>query len=100
MWRPVLSEMALQTNHPILGVIENMSYFTDPEGRRHYLFGRGGGQRLADELQTKLLAEVPIQSADTPDEADAASNLFDENSEQWHIFMDLASNIINNKLAN
>ncbi|MDR9855327.1 P-loop NTPase [Paenibacillus sp. VCA1] len=93
-------EMALQTNHPVLGVVENMSYFKDPEGRRHYLFGRGGGQKLAEELNTELLAEIPIQSADTPDGADAASTLFDENSEQWHIFMDMASKIMNSKNAN
>ncbi|MCJ8012396.1 Mrp/NBP35 family ATP-binding protein [Paenibacillus sp. KQZ6P-2] len=87
-------EMAVQTNHPILGVIENMSYFTDPAGERHYLFGRGGGQKLADELNTKLLAEVPIQSSDTPEGADSAPTLFADSSEQWKIFMELASNII------
>jgi ATP-binding protein involved in chromosome partitioning len=47
---------------PVLGVIENMSGFTDPEtGRRFELFSSGGGQRLADELGVPLLAQVPLQ---------------------------------------
>ncbi|MEC0371361.1 P-loop NTPase [Paenibacillus chibensis] len=87
-------EMAVQTNHPILGVIENMSYFTDPSGERHYLFGRGGGQKLADQLNTKLIAEVPIQSADAPAGTPASSTLFAESSEQWRIFMNLADQMI------
>ncbi|WP_281281455.1 Mrp/NBP35 family ATP-binding protein [Paenibacillus dokdonensis] len=88
-------EMAVQTNHPILGVVENMSYFTDPAGERHYLFGRGGGQKLADELNTKLLAEVPIQSLDAQEGVDPTTpTLFTESSEQWHIFMELAASVI------
>lgn len=88
-------EMAVQTNHPILGVVENMSYFTDPAGERHYLFGRGGGQKLADELNTKLLAEVPIQSLDAQEGVDPTTpTLFTESSEQWQIFMELAASII------
>ncbi|MBE9913557.1 Mrp/NBP35 family ATP-binding protein [Paenibacillus donghaensis] len=87
-------EMAIQTNHPILGVIENMSYFTDPAGERHYLFGRGGGQKLAEQLNTKLLAEVPIQSMDVSGDDSSIPALFSENSVQWHIFTELAKNII------
>ena len=49
-------------NVPILGVVENMSGFLDPiTGMRHDLFGRGGGARLADEIQAPLLGEVPLQ---------------------------------------
>ncbi|MDW8393427.1 MAG: Mrp/NBP35 family ATP-binding protein [Chitinophagales bacterium] len=47
---------------PILGVVENMSFFAPPElpGRRYYLFGKGGGKKLADEFQVPLLAEIPM----------------------------------------
>lgn len=46
---------------PVLGVVENMSYFECPHcGKPTALFGSGGGQRLADELQLPLLAQVPI----------------------------------------
>jgi ATP-binding protein involved in chromosome partitioning len=47
---------------PIIGVVENMSGFTDPEtGRRFELFSSGGGQRLADEIGAPLLGSVPLQ---------------------------------------
>jgi ATP-binding protein involved in chromosome partitioning len=47
---------------PVVGVVENMSAFTDPEtGRRFELFSSGGGQRLADEVGVPLLGSVPLQ---------------------------------------
>ena len=47
---------------PVIGVVENMSGFTDPEtGRRFDLFSSGGGQRLADEIAAPLLGTVPLQ---------------------------------------
>jgi len=47
---------------PVIGVVENMSGFTDPEtGRRFDLFSSGGGQRLADEIAAPLLGSVPLQ---------------------------------------
>jgi ATP-binding protein involved in chromosome partitioning len=47
---------------PVLGIVENMSGFVDPEsGRRFELFSSGGGRRLADELGVDLLASVPLQ---------------------------------------
>jgi ATP-binding protein involved in chromosome partitioning len=52
--------MFRKVNVPLLGVAENMSYFTDPAGRRHHLFGEGGGARLADTLGTVLLGQVPL----------------------------------------
>ncbi|MFC7679383.1 P-loop NTPase [Paenibacillus sp. GCM10028914] len=52
--------MALQTNHRIIGVVENMSFYEDPSGNKHYIFGRGGGEKLADQLNTSLLAQIPI----------------------------------------
>ena len=45
----------------LLGVIENMSGFTAPDGQRFTIFGEGGGQHLADELDVPLLAKVPLQ---------------------------------------
>jgi hypothetical protein len=47
---------------PVLGIIENMSYFTPPDlpDRKYYLFGRGGGERVAAELSVPFLGEVPI----------------------------------------
>jgi ATP-binding protein involved in chromosome partitioning len=50
-------------NVPVLGIVENMAYFTPPDmpDRRYYLFGEGGAQRLAVELEVPLLGEVPIE---------------------------------------
>ena len=46
---------------PVLGIVENMSYFESPEtGKPLAIFGTGGGKRLADELQVPLLGEVPL----------------------------------------
>ncbi|MFN7731014.1 MAG: P-loop NTPase [Pirellula sp.] len=51
-----------KTNVPILGIVENMSGFTDPEtGRTFDIFGRGGARAKAEELGVPCLGEVPIQ---------------------------------------
>ncbi|TAG33109.1 MAG: DUF59 domain-containing protein [Verrucomicrobia bacterium] len=52
--------MFQKVNVPLLGVVENMSWFTDPAGLRHTLFGEGGGQLTADSLGTILLGQVPL----------------------------------------
>jgi ATP-binding protein involved in chromosome partitioning len=54
------AEMAAKVDLEVLGVIENMSAFTGPEGERIAIFGEGGGQLLADELDVPLLAKVPL----------------------------------------
>jgi ATP-binding protein involved in chromosome partitioning len=47
---------------PVLGIVENMSYFTPPDlpDRKYYIFGKGGGARVAGELGVDFLGEVPI----------------------------------------
>jgi ATP-binding protein involved in chromosome partitioning len=54
------AEMAAKLKLEIAGVIENMSAFVTPGGERYPLFGEGGGQLLADELEVPLLAKVPL----------------------------------------
>jgi len=54
------AEMAAKLKLEIAGVIENMSGFVTPTGERYQLFGEGGGQLLADELDVPLLAKVPL----------------------------------------
>ena len=58
------AEMAAKVDLEVMGVIENMSAFTGPDGERVAIFGEGGGQLLADELDVPLLAKVPL--ADRP----------------------------------
>jgi ATP-binding protein involved in chromosome partitioning len=52
--------MARKVNLGVVGVIENMSWFTCEHGDRYALFGEGGGQELADDLEVPLLAQVPL----------------------------------------
>ena len=54
------AEMAEKVKLEIGGVIENMSSFTTPSGERFALFGEGGGQELADELDVPLLGKIPL----------------------------------------
>ena len=55
------AETAQRFDLEISGVIENMSGFTTPDGQRFTIFGEGGGQLLADELDVPLLGKVPLQ---------------------------------------
>jgi ATP-binding protein involved in chromosome partitioning len=56
------ARMFERVNVPVLGIVENMSGFVDPEsGKRFDLFSAGGGRRLAAELGVPLLGEVPLQ---------------------------------------
>src|SRR4051812_40542451 len=54
------AEMAKKVDLEIAGIVENMAGFVTPGGERFALFGEGGGQALADELDVPLLASVPL----------------------------------------
>ena len=55
--------MAERVHLPVIGVIENMSWFTGDDGTRYELFGAGGGEALADSLGVPLLGQVPLVPA-------------------------------------
>ncbi|MEY3493134.1 MAG: hypothetical protein RL413_552 [Actinomycetota bacterium] len=52
--------MAAKVNLPVRGIIENMSWFTGDDGKRYEIFGSGGGEELANELDVPLLARIPL----------------------------------------
>jgi ATP-binding protein involved in chromosome partitioning len=52
--------MFRQLKTPVLGVIENMSYFVGDDGKRYEIFRHGGGRRLAAETGVPFLGEIPI----------------------------------------
>jgi ATP-binding protein involved in chromosome partitioning len=54
------ADLALKFKLEIAGVVENMAGFTAPDGERYPIFGEGGGQLLADDLDVPLLGKVPI----------------------------------------
>jgi ATP-binding protein involved in chromosome partitioning len=68
------AEMAGKVDLELLGVIENMSGFTAPDGQRFTIFGEGGGQLLADELDVPLLGKVPL-AEDLREHADSGTPL-------------------------
>ncbi|OPZ98511.1 MAG: Septum site-determining protein MinD [Bacteroidetes bacterium ADurb.Bin408] len=81
---------------PILGVVENMSWFTPKShpDEKYYLFGRGGGALLAQELNTRLLAFIPLV-AEVGEAADKGINVFAQNLMAiGEIFEQIADSII------
>lgn len=52
--------MAKKVNHDVIGVVENMSWFTGDDAKRYPIFGEGGGQALADEVGVPLMAQIPL----------------------------------------
>ncbi len=55
--------MAEKVNQEVLGVVENMSWFTGDDGKQYRLFGEGGGAALAGEIGSELLASIPLVPA-------------------------------------
>ncbi len=68
------AQMAGKVSLEIAGVIENMAGFTTPAGERYAIFGEGGGQELADELDVPLLGKVPL-TMPLREQADAGTPL-------------------------
>lgn len=52
-----------KVNVPVLGIVENMAYFTPPElpENKYYIFGKGGARKLAEKLEVPFLGEIPIE---------------------------------------
>ena len=53
-------EMFRQVRVPVLGIVENMSYFLGEDGRRYEIFRHGGGKKLANDAGVPFLGEIPI----------------------------------------
>ncbi|MBX9681234.1 MAG: Mrp/NBP35 family ATP-binding protein [Gemmataceae bacterium] len=65
-------EMFRKVNVPVLGIVENMSYFVGADGKRYEIFRHGGGKKLAQEAGVPFLGEIPIdpQVAESGDAGD------------------------------
>lgn len=86
--------MAIKTDHNILGVIENMSWFQSKvSGEREFVFGEGGGPKLAEELRTELLGQIPLGQPDWND-VDFAPSVYAKNHSTGQIYLDIARNVI------
>src|SRR3954464_3206782 len=75
------AQMAEKVSLEIAGVVENMSGFTTPGGERFQIFGEGGGQELADELDVPMLGKVPL-TMPLREQADAGTPLAIENPDE------------------
>lgn len=86
--------MALRTEHEIIGVVENMSYFESKvTGEKEYVFGKGGGEKLATELQTEVLGQIPLQQPDWNTE-EFAPSVYDEDHKNGVIYKQIAQQVI------
>ena len=86
--------MALKTEHEILGVVENMSYFESKlTGEKEYVFGQGGGDKLAEELNTKVLGQLPLAQPDWNEE-DFAPSVYQEDHRLGKIYREIAEKVI------
>jgi ATPases involved in chromosome partitioning len=88
--------MAIKTNHEIIGVVENMSYYECSScGKRDYVFGRGGGGMLAETLHTELLAQFPLGAPDNhPSEPDFSPSVYKAESPTGREYLELAAQVI------
>lgn len=86
--------MALQTEHELLGVIENMSWFESKQtGEREYVFGKGGGKRLAEELRTEVIGQIPLGQPDWNEE-DFAPSVYEDDHPIGKIYTGIAEEIL------
>jgi ATP-binding protein involved in chromosome partitioning len=87
--------MALSTDHEVLGVIENMAWFqSKTSNEKEYVFGKGGGPKLADELRTELLGQIPLGQPDWNEE-DFAPSVYSEIHPTGKLYGEIALKVIN-----
>jgi ATP-binding protein involved in chromosome partitioning len=86
--------MAKRTNHELLGIVENMAYYALPDGRKDYIFGKGGGHKLAEVLETELLAQIPLGQPDPEANInEPGESVYPPESEIGKIYADMATHI-------
>ena len=85
-----------KVNVPILGLVENMSWFTPAElpDHKYYLFGKEGTKRLAEELDVPLLGQIPIVQSICENGDKGTPVALDENTVTGQAFMELARNVV------
>jgi ATP-binding protein involved in chromosome partitioning len=84
-----------QINVPVLGIVENMAYFTPAElpNNKYYIFGKAGAKTLAEKLNVPLLGEIPlVQSICEAGDAGRPA-VMQDGTPQAKAFMEMASNI-------
>ena len=87
-------EMFRQVKVPVLGIVENMSFFVGDDGKRYEIFRHGGGQKLAADAGVPFLGEIPIDPrvAECSDAGDPIVHKYPD-SEVAKAFVVLASRV-------
>lgn len=82
-------------NVPILGVVENMSYFTPAElpDNKYYIFGKGGGQKLAQQLDVPFLGEIPLIKSISDSGDSGTPAILEENGAMTAAFINMAQRV-------
>ncbi len=85
-----------QINVPVLGVIENMSYFKpdDMPDKKYYIFGKQGGKRMAEEMKVPLLGEIPIDEKIMQGGEAGRPQALDWNSKTAQAFKEITANTV------
>lgn len=85
-----------KVNVPILGLVENMAWFTPAElpNNRYYLFGKEGTKRLAEELNVPLLGQIPIVQSICENGDNGTPAALDDNTMVGQAFLELARNVV------
>ena len=80
----------------VLGVVENMSYFVPPDmpDKKYYIFGKGGGERIAQEKGCQLLGQIPIDIALRTGSDDGYPTVMAENSPMKYVLLDVAKRVL------
>lgn len=87
--------MALKTEHEVIGVIENMSYWESKKtGEIEYVFGRGGGDKLSEELDTELLGRIPLRQPDEREDNVFAPGIYEADHPTGKLYTEIADQVI------
>ncbi|MGN6476203.1 MAG: Mrp/NBP35 family ATP-binding protein [Flavipsychrobacter sp.] len=87
-----------QINVPILGIVENMAYFTPAElpENKYYIFGKGGAAQMADQFDLPFLGEIPLVQSIREGGDKGIPAVLDDESITQNIFEQLAQNVARN----
>jgi len=87
---------------PIIGIIENMAYFSPPDSlnEKYYLFGKGGGKRMSEYLHIPLLGQIPINQniCESGEKGEPIANINEDNIS--NVFIEIARNIMKQNSIN
>ncbi|MGV8877476.1 MAG: Mrp/NBP35 family ATP-binding protein [Sphingobacteriaceae bacterium] len=82
-------------NVPLLGIVENMSYFTPAElpDHKYYIFGQGGGEKLAQQLEVPFLGEIPLVQSISESGDAGIPVVLNQNNSMADAFMQMARKV-------